>query len=70
MFIKPLPDVTSDKHAETAATLQWVGMEDIAVPVAIPSKGNKPYSTSRLRQAYMSTLLTPKPRASICLACI
>lgn len=61
MFIKPLPDVTSDKHAETAATLQWVGMEDIAVPVAIPSKGNKPYSTSAKAGVYVN-LADPKAK--------
>ena len=30
-----LPDVTSDERAETPTTLQWVGMEDIAVPLTM-----------------------------------
>ena len=35
MLKRALPDVTSDIYAETPATLQWVGMEDIAVPILI-----------------------------------
>lgn len=33
MSINTLPDVTSDIHTEVPSTLQWVGMEDIAVPI-------------------------------------
>lgn len=33
--MRALPDVTSDLHAETPSTLQWVGMEEIAVPVTM-----------------------------------
>ncbi|MGX9415728.1 GTP cyclohydrolase FolE2 [Vibrio sp. WJH972] len=32
MLKRVLPDVTSDIHNDTPYTLQWVGMEDIAVP--------------------------------------
>ena len=33
--MRVLPDVASDIYAETPSTLQWVGMEDIAVPVSM-----------------------------------
>lgn len=35
MLKRALPDVTSDLYAETPSTLQWVGMEDIAVPITM-----------------------------------
>lgn len=35
MLMHALPDVTSDERAETPTTLQWVGMEDIAVPLTM-----------------------------------
>ncbi|GAA5314833.1 MAG: GTP cyclohydrolase FolE2 [Candidatus Pelagadaptatus aseana] len=35
MLMRALPDITSDVEAETPATLQWVGMEEIAVPISI-----------------------------------
>lgn len=31
--MRALPDVTSHLHADTPSILQWVGMEDIAVPI-------------------------------------
>jgi len=33
LSIRALPDVTADLHAETPSSLQWVGMEGIAVPI-------------------------------------
>lgn len=33
--MRALPDVASDLEAETPSTLQWVGMEDIAVPITM-----------------------------------
>jgi GTP cyclohydrolase I len=33
--MRVLPDVTADLNAETPASLQWVGMEDIAVPITL-----------------------------------
>lgn len=33
--MRSLPDVTSDLNADTPAALQWVGMEDIAVPLSL-----------------------------------
>lgn len=30
-----MPDVTSDVHADKPATLQWVGMENIGVPITL-----------------------------------
>lgn len=39
--MRALPDVTSDIHAETPSTLQWVGMENIAVPVSIKVDSGK-----------------------------
>ena len=35
MLMRALPDVTSDITAETPSTLQWVGMEQIAVPISV-----------------------------------
>ena len=35
MSKRDLPDVTSDFNAETPSTLQWVGMDDIAVPITV-----------------------------------
>ena len=42
MLKRALPDVTSDSSAELPFTLQWVGMEEIAVPVAISIPNNIP----------------------------
>ena len=36
--MRTLPDVTSDIHAETPLELQWVGMEEISVPVSMELK--------------------------------
>ncbi|MEM6986208.1 MAG: GTP cyclohydrolase FolE2 [Pseudomonadota bacterium] len=35
MASQPLPDVVSDSRAETPLTLEWVGMEGIAVPLRV-----------------------------------
>ena len=41
MLARTLPDVTSDIYAETPSTLQWVGMEDIAVPISLQQANGK-----------------------------
>lgn len=40
MLMRTLPDVTSDSNAEKPSTLQWVGMEQIAVPVTMSLQNN------------------------------
>ena len=35
MLSIPMPDVTSDVVSASPATLQWVGMEQIAVPISM-----------------------------------
>lgn len=35
MLMRVLPDVTSDLNSDAPSSLQWVGMEDIAVPITV-----------------------------------
>jgi len=39
--MRALPDVTSDVNAETPSALQWVGMEQIAVPISVQLANGK-----------------------------
>ena len=39
--MQTLPDVTSDAKAEKPMRLQWVGMEDIAVPIQVKLQNDK-----------------------------
>ena len=41
MQMRALPDVTSDVNAETPSALQWVGMEQIAVPISVQLANGK-----------------------------
>lgn len=49
-----LPDVTSDVNAEKPSALQWVGMEDIAVPVKINIHGKNSQIIPAKAKAYVS----------------
>jgi len=35
LLIRALPDITSDIYAESPSTLQWVGMDNIGVPIKL-----------------------------------
>lgn len=54
MSKRMLPDVTSDFVAETPSTLQWVGMEDIAVPISIGSQEENVQSIAAKANVYVS----------------
>ena len=54
MLIQSLPDIASDKHADIPFTLQWVGMEDIAVPVSIQAQNGKTQCTTAKADVYVS----------------
>jgi GTP cyclohydrolase I len=51
---RTLPDVTSDFIAETPSTLQWVGMEDIAVPISISLQDGSLQSIAAKANVYVS----------------
>ncbi|UTW46722.1 GTP cyclohydrolase I FolE2 [bacterium SCSIO 12696] len=52
--MQALPDVTSDLHAETPSALQWVGMEDIAVPITVGLEGKGPQTVVSRANVYVS----------------
>ena len=52
--MRALPDVTSDFMAETPSTLQWVGMEDIAVPITVCMQDGKLQTLSAKANVYVS----------------
>lgn len=52
--MRVLPDVTSDSTAETPATLQWVGMDDIAVPIVIRLQNDKVRALAAKANVYVS----------------
>ena len=54
MQTRALPDVTSDLHAETPSTLQWVGMEDIAVPITLSLQGDRFQTIAAKAKVYVS----------------
>lgn len=54
MLTRTLPDVTSDFNAETPSTLQWVGMEDIAVPISISLQDGSLQSIAAKANVYVS----------------
>ena len=41
MLMHTLPDVTSDLKAEVSAPLQWVGMENISVPISLRTSNKR-----------------------------
>lgn len=52
--MRALPDVTSEFNADTPSTLQWVGMEDIAVPVLLNLQGGVSHSISAKACVFVS----------------
>ncbi len=44
--MRALPDITSDIHSETPGTLNWVGMENIAVPINLQHGEGKVAATA------------------------
>lgn len=54
MLLTTLPDITSDHVAPLPATLQWVGMEGIAVPVTLQFQGRRPELTAATAAVYVS----------------
>ncbi len=56
--MRALPDITSDSTAETPSSLQWVGMEDIAVPVTLALQNRNSQTTVAKANVYVS-LETP-----------
>lgn len=52
--MRALPDVTSDLNAETPSTLQWVGMEDIAVPVTMNLQNEHKQNITAKANIYVS----------------
>lgn len=54
MLTRTLPDVTSDVKADTPSTLQWVGMEKIAVPITVCLQGESEQRVSAKASVYVS----------------
>ena len=52
--MRALPDVTSDVNADTASTLQWVGMEEIAIPLLMKTQDDHVRACSAKANAYVS----------------
>ena len=49
-----LPDVTSDSKSESPSSLEWVGMEDIAVPVTLHLQDEKSQTIAAKANVYVS----------------
>lgn len=54
MLKRALPDVTSDFIAETPSTLQWVGMDDIAVPITLSLQDGSLQTIAAKANVYVS----------------
>ena len=52
--MRALPDVTSDRHSDISSTLQWVGMENIAVPIVINLQDDHVQSATAKANVYVS----------------
>ncbi len=52
--MRAMPDVTSDVNAEMPSTLQWVGMEEIAVPITMKVQGNQLQTITARSNVYVS----------------
>lgn len=52
--MRALPDVTSDINADTPSTLQWVGMEEIAVPINLPQAYGKVIQVAAKANVFVS----------------
>ncbi len=59
--MRTLPDVTSDINAETPSSLQWVGMEDIAVPILVNVQNGRSQTIVAKTNVYIS-LETPSAK--------
>jgi len=54
LLTRALPDVTSDSSADTPSTLQWVGMEDIAVPLTLSLQNANVQTIAAKANVYVS----------------
>ena len=54
MLTSVLPDITSDSNVDTPSNLQWVGMEDIAVPIRLTLQHMPPQIISSRANVYVS----------------
>lgn len=54
MLTRALPDVTSDIPADTPSSLEWVGMEDIAVPLTASFQGESSLRLIAKANVYVS----------------
>jgi GTP cyclohydrolase I len=54
MLMSVLPDVTSDRYSDILSTLQWVGMENIAVPIFINLQNSHVQSAAAKANVYVS----------------
>ena len=52
--MRALPDVTSDIHSDTPSTLQWVGMEEIAVPINLTQESGNVAQIAAKANVYVS----------------
>ncbi len=52
--MRTLPDVTSDLNAEIPLALQWVGMEDIAVPITLSLQNENLQTLTAKAKVYVS----------------
>lgn len=52
--MRALPDVTSDRHSDISSTLQWVGMENIAVPIVMTLQDGHMQSAAAKANVYVS----------------
>ncbi len=54
VFMQALPDVQSDLNLESASTLQWVGMEEIAIPLCVADQQGKIIQLSAKANVFVS----------------
>lgn len=52
--MRAMPDVTTDVNTEVPSTLQWVGMEDIAVPISMKVQKNHVQTISAKANVYVN----------------
>jgi len=54
LLVQALPDITSDIYTEAPASLQWVGMEAIAVPISMEQASGKLMQMSAKANVFVS----------------
>lgn len=59
--MRELPDITSAANQDLQASLQWVGMEDIAVPILLPIKAQQPQRLNAKASVYVD-LVPPETK--------